>query len=58
MKGKYDKNDATREENECSVCGHFKFSHEEYCRDCAEYQRRIEEHRRAIARRRHFGHLW
>lgn len=47
-----------RDPTECPVCGAFKFSHDEFCRDCAEQQRVTTQRRQQAARDKRFGPLW
>lgn len=43
------------DETTCEVCGQFKLSHEEFCRDCDEFRASAMEARRRAARLRRFG---
>jgi hypothetical protein len=46
------------DKNACAVCGAFKHTFEDFCRDCTEHKRNMDEMRRARARRRAFGSIW
>jgi hypothetical protein len=52
------RDDIPRPELECSVCGAFKLSHEDYCSTCSEYRQRVIERQRMADRRRKWGALW
>jgi len=42
----------------CSVCGAFKFQHEDYCRECQEYRDHAMARKRQAARSKQWGGIW
>ena len=43
---------------DCPVCGGFKHSHSQFCKECEEQRDTIEKRERQAKRDRHFGPLW
>lgn len=48
---------ADEDKNEC-FCGAFKFSHEEVCRQCDEYQNIRAKQEQARKRAARYGRIW
>lgn len=51
--------DKQRTDTDCPVCGSFRFPHDQYCRDCTEYKKTVEDLAKTRKRAEAFGRvLW
>lgn len=49
---------ANEDQTDCPVCGAFKFSHQDVCRECDEHRTARTKQKQQAARNERYGSLW